>query len=162
MTRSGFEGHLDEPALEAWGRDIGAGYTPGLVIALSGPLGAGKSTLARAIGRGAGITRAMPSPTFNLVLGYRLPAGGRLLHFDLYRLARPEAEVADLGWEELGAADTLAVIEWADRASGILPGDRWDVALAFPPEGRARRSVRAESVGRPGPLPLPEPDSVRT
>ena len=66
---------VTEPELAAWGRRIGAEARPPVFIGLKGPMGAGKSVLARAIGAGAGVREAMPSPTFNLVFRYA-PAEG--------------------------------------------------------------------------------------
>jgi tRNA threonylcarbamoyl adenosine modification protein YjeE len=149
-----WEGALGERALEAWGGAIGAARPLGAVLCLQGPLGAGKSTLARAIGRGAGVEAVMPSPTFNLVFAYPLPGGGRLLHFDLYRITSP-SEVHDLGWDELGDRGALALVEWPERAAPLLPGDRWDVRLSNDPGAPDRRGVRVHRVGDPPPLPLP-------
>ena len=149
-----YAGTLDEAALRDWGRSIGARPPLGAALCLYGPLGAGKSTLARAIGRGGGVQAPMPSPTFNLVYGYELGGGGRLLHFDLYRVRSPD-EVASLGWEEVGTGDALAVIEWPERAGALLPADRWDVKLAIASGRPDLRDVRVIRVGAPAPLPMP-------
>src|SRR5262245_48501647 len=71
---------LTEPALEAWGRRIGAQTELPFVLALRGELGAGKSVLARAVARGAGVTGSMPSPTFNLLFQYETERA-QVLHF---------------------------------------------------------------------------------
>lgn len=149
-----FVGALEEADLRAWGRAIGGAAALGGVLCLSGPLGAGKSTLARAIGRGAGVAGTMPSPTFNLVFVYDLPGGGRLLHCDLYRV-KDSDELAGLGWDEVGGGDVLAVIEWPERADGLLPPDRWEVRLGLAPGRPDLRRVRVTRVGAPPPLPLP-------
>ena len=149
-----FVGALEEAELADWGRSIGARPPLGSALCLYGPLGAGKSTLARAIGRGGGVETAMPSPTFNLVYGYDLAGGGRMLHFDLYRVDDSD-ELAGLGWEEVGAGDVLAVIEWAERANDRLPGARWDVRLELAPGRPDLRRVCVTKVGSPPPLPLP-------
>lgn len=149
-----YAGTLDEAALTDWGRSIGARPPLGSALCLYGPLGAGKSTLARAIGRGGGVEPPMPSPTFNLVYGYELAGGARLLHFDLYRLRTP-GEVAALGWEEVGDRDALAVIEWPERAGSLLPADRWDVHLDVAAGRPELRRVRVIRVGAPPSLPLP-------
>lgn len=149
-----FAGALAEAQLRAWGRAIGDAAPLGAVLCLSGPLGAGKSTLARAIGRGAGVAGNMPSPTFNLVFAYDLPGDGRLLHFDLYRVEDSD-EVAGLGWEEVGDGDVLAVIEWPERAGGLLPTERWDVALGMAAGRPTVRRLQVTRVGEPPPLPLP-------
>jgi len=149
-----FAAALEEAELADWGRSIGARPPLGSALCLYGPLGAGKSTLARAIGRGGGVETAMPSPTFNLVYGYDLAGGGRMLHFDLYRV-EDSGELAGLGWEDVGDVDVLAVIEWAERAGGLLPAERWDVRLERAPGRPDLRRVRVTRVGAPPPLPLP-------
>ncbi|HST63419.1 MAG TPA: tRNA (adenosine(37)-N6)-threonylcarbamoyltransferase complex ATPase subunit type 1 TsaE, partial [Longimicrobium sp.] len=114
------EAVLSEEALARWGRRIGEGARTPLVVALRGDLGAGKSTLARAVVQGAGVDGDVPSPTFNLVFRYDTPWGVQVHHLDLYRLEDP-AEVWELGWSELGGADDLVLIEWPQRAEALLP-----------------------------------------
>src|SRR4051794_40107578 len=94
---------------EAWGRDAESG----LVIALSGDLGAGKTQLVKGIARGLGIATRVHSPTFTLVNVY---TGGRLTlyHLDLYRLDTPE-QILSAGLEEYLRPEGVAVIEWAER-----------------------------------------------
>lgn len=147
---------LDEAELAAWGRRLGAEVGAPLVIALRGDLGAGKTTLARAIVRGAGVTGAVPSPTFNLLFLYAASGGRTIRHFDLYRLEAPE-EVWELGWEELGAPGDLVLIEWPERAEALLPSPRWEIALEEDAAG-SRRRVRFREIGSPSPIPLPLPD----
>jgi tRNA threonylcarbamoyl adenosine modification protein YjeE len=141
---------VTQPELEAWGERIGREVGLPTVLALSGELGAGKSTLARAVARGAGVEGSVPSPTFNLLFAYETPRA-RVLHLDLYRLERPE-EVWELGWEEFGQGRDLVLIEWPDRARELLPVPRWEVVLEEVADP-ARRAVRVEPVGRPAPLP---------
>ena len=154
------EAELTEEEMEAWGRRVGREAAPPLVLALRGDLGAGKSTLARAIARGAGIEGPVPSPTFNLLFRYEAPRGVRVAHLDLYRLERPE-EVWELGWAELPAPDELALIEWPERAEGLLPEPRWEVEIeeSVDPD---RRLLSVRPVGAPAPLPaFPTPERVR-
>ena len=94
---------------ECWGR---AAQT-GLVIGLSGDLGAGKTQLVKGLARGLGITARVHSPTFTLVNEY---AGGRLrlFHLDLYRL-ETRGQILAAGLEEYLQPDGVAVIEWAER-----------------------------------------------
>jgi tRNA threonylcarbamoyladenosine biosynthesis protein TsaE len=96
---------------EAWGRDA----KNGLVIALSGDLGAGKTQLVKGLARGLGITTRVHSPTFTLVNIY---TGGRLtlFHLDLYRLETTE-QILSAGVEEYLRPNGVAVIEWAERMS---------------------------------------------
>ncbi len=148
------EAVLTEEALVRWGRRIGAEARTPLVIALRGDLGAGKSTLARAVAHGAGVRGDVPSPTFNLVFRYDTPRGVQVQHLDLYRLEHPD-EVWELGWSELGAADELVLIEWPERAEALLPAPRWEVAIEDEGDPGSRR-VRARAVGDPPPLPEPD------
>lgn len=146
---------LDEAQLVDWGERVGATVEPPAVFALRGELGAGKSVLARAVARGAGVRGPMPSPTFNLLFRYHGDRGLDVVHLDLYRLEDPD-EVWDLGWRELGAGPELVLIEWPERAEALLPADRWDVWLERPgaDEGEGDvRAVRAAARGRAPELP---------
>lgn len=148
---------LTEEQLVAWGHRIGRTVATPVFLAVRGDLGAGKSVLARAIARGAGVTSPMPSPTFNLVFRYS-GTGRTVAHLDLYRLEDPE-EVWELGWRELGAEDEIVVVEWPERAEPLLPRERWDVQLRPGPDA-SLRDVRAQPCGAPPALPdLPQPAS---
>ena len=150
MTERGARGVTRE-RLEAWGRAIGAQAERPLVLALSGPLGAGKSVLARAVARGAGVTASMPSPTFNLVYRYEPADGLEVWHLDLYRLAHAD-EVWELGWQELGEGNQIVLVEWPERAAELLPAARWEVEL-IPEADAERRTVVARRVGDAPDLP---------
>lgn len=128
----------DEVATAALGARLAAAARPGDVIALHGDLGAGKTTLARALIRAlAGPDTEAPSPTFTLVQTYATP-GLAIWHFDLYRLENP-GEARELGLEE--AVDGLAVIEWPERLGRDLPRMRLEVRLSFEGSGRIARLV---------------------
>jgi tRNA threonylcarbamoyladenosine biosynthesis protein TsaE len=144
---------LDEPSMIRWGEAIGRSAVAPLVLTLSGDLGAGKTTLARAIGRGAGVRGAMPSPTYNLLFRYPTDRGFNLVHIDLYRLDR-EDDVWELGWSELPAEDEIVLIEWPARAQGLLPSPRWDVVLTEA-DDPALRTVVLKAVGGPAPIVAP-------
>jgi tRNA threonylcarbamoyladenosine biosynthesis protein TsaE len=120
---------LSEEELVGWGERVGATATAPLVIALRGDLGAGKTTLARAIARGAGVAGPIPSPTYNLLFRYPAARGVDVVHLDLYRLAAAD-EVWALGWSELPGEDDLLLVEWPERAEHLLPRPRWEVHLA--------------------------------
>ncbi|MDD5139142.1 MAG: tRNA (adenosine(37)-N6)-threonylcarbamoyltransferase complex ATPase subunit type 1 TsaE [Verrucomicrobiales bacterium] len=98
---------------EALGERWGRAAEHGLVLALSGDLGAGKTQLVKGIARGLGVTARVHSPTFTLVNEY---GGGRLklFHLDLYRL-ETKAQILSAGVEEFLSPDGVAVIEWAER-----------------------------------------------
>jgi tRNA threonylcarbamoyl adenosine modification protein YeaZ/tRNA threonylcarbamoyl adenosine modification protein YjeE len=147
---------LDQEALEEWGRRIGAEVRAPVFLCLRGELGAGKSVLARAVARGAGVEGTLPSPTYNLQ--FRYPAGGdrTVVHMDLYRLDDPD-ELAALGWEELGAPDEIVLVEWPERAGEMLPDERWEVTLDPPSPDSPLRRVTAHAVGRPSAIPRPGP-----
>ncbi|MEO5510450.1 MAG: tRNA (adenosine(37)-N6)-threonylcarbamoyltransferase complex ATPase subunit type 1 TsaE [Longimicrobiales bacterium] len=143
---------MSQSALEAWGEDIGRSVATPVVIALRGDLGAGKSVLARAVARGAGVVGAMPSPTFNLLYRY---TGRRatVVHLDLYRL-EIENDVWELGWRELGSGDEIVLAEWPERAENLLPADRWEITLS-PGPSEDLRNASMKSFGDVGPLPSP-------
>ena len=129
----------DEDATNRLGAVIAHLLQPGDAVCLWGPLGAGKSTLARGLIRA--LTRAdedVPSPTFTLVQFYET-ADFSLAHFDLYRLTRPD-EVEEIGLDE--ALDQGAVlIEWPERLEGRLPADRLDIEIAMAGEGADEHRV---------------------
>ena len=130
----------DAEATTALGQAIAPLLASGDSLLLYGPLGMGKSTLAR------GLIRALttpdqdvPSPTFTLVQFYE--SDPPVAHFDLYRLTRPE-EAFEIGLDE-ALEDGAAVIEWPERLDGHLPPDRLDIEIAIdlaPDGGEARRA----------------------
>ena len=128
-----------------------------VVFVLRGELGAGKSVLARAIARGAGVTSAMPSPTFNLVYRYA-SRRATVVHIDLYRLDFPD-DVWELGWRELGGGDDIVLLEWPERAEELLPADRWEITLT-PGPASDLRNVAVRPVGVVDQLPMPAPGPV--
>lgn len=142
---------LDEAELARWGGSIGAAVGVPVVIGLSGQLGAGKSVLARAIARGAGVGSTMPSPTYNLVLRYDASEGRSVLHMDLFRLEDPD-DVWELGWSDLGAPGEIALVEWPERAGSLLPPDRLEIRLE-PVADPLLRQVRVDAIGQPPELP---------
>jgi N-acetylmuramate 1-kinase len=122
--------------------DIAAALEPGDLVTLSGDLGAGKTTFARALIRylAGDETIEVPSPTFTLIQNYDLPRFP-LVHADLYRLSGA-AELAELGFDDLPEG-TVVLMEWPDRAAGLLPPDRLDITFTLAPQlGPEVRNVR--------------------
>jgi tRNA threonylcarbamoyl adenosine modification protein YjeE len=123
----------NEEATRRLAADVANMLEPGDFIALSGDLGAGKTTFVRAMITHLASDAAIevPSPTFTLVQHYDLPRF-RVVHADLYRVAGAD-ELAELGLDE--TADCVVMMEWPDRAGGALPQDRIDIAFALAPQG---------------------------
>lgn len=117
-----------EADTERLGRALAEALRPGSVVALVGPLGAGKTFLVRALAAGLAIDpRSVASPTFVLIHEYR---GGRLplYHFDAYRLSDAR-QFTELGVEEYFRGQGVSVVEWADRVPECLPGDRLEIRI---------------------------------
>jgi tRNA threonylcarbamoyladenosine biosynthesis protein TsaE len=126
----------DEGATIAFGQEM-LGALPddlaGWTLLLSGELGAGKSTFARAFIKAAGHKGAVPSPTYTLVEPYNLPSGN-IYHVDLYRVSS-EDELRYLGWNELDNGCRL--VEWPDRAPGLTSQADLSVTLCYEGDGRS-------------------------
>lgn len=122
----------DAEATRALGQQIASLAYPGLVLALQGELGAGKTTLAQGIGLGLSVAEQVRSPTFIIMALYegRLP----LVHADLYRLG-DESELVELGLEE-HLRQGVTLIEWSERFPELLPEDHLRVLLQDRAEGR--------------------------
>jgi tRNA threonylcarbamoyladenosine biosynthesis protein TsaE len=119
----------DESGTGALGAALGRALAGGGLVALVGPLGAGKTRLVQAIAGALGADRRMVnSPTFVLIQEYA--AGISIYHFDTYRLRNVD-EFLDLGVDELFASGGLCLIEWADRVAGVLPPDHLRVEIVI-------------------------------
>jgi tRNA threonylcarbamoyladenosine biosynthesis protein TsaE len=130
---------VDLAATEVLAGQLAARARAGDVIALTGGLGMGKTSFARAFIHarpGGASVSEVPSPTFTLVQVYELP-GAPVWHFDLYRLARDE-DAYELGIEE-AFATAISLIEWPDRLGALLPADRLDVEFFSGPAAESRR-----------------------
>ena len=123
----------DLAAMETLGERIAARLRPGDVVALSGPLGSGKTTLARSIIAALGHRGEVPSPTFTIIESYDLEPP--LVHADFYRLERPQ-EAEELGLDDYREGAAL-IAEWPERAGGFAhePGCL-SVALEVADHGR--------------------------
>jgi len=129
---------------ERLGMKLAKVLKPGSVVALCGDLGAGKTTLTKAIAKGLGITSLVTSPTFTIIHEYK---EGRLpfYHFDVYRLD-DEEELHELGYEEYFYGDGVSVVEWADRVEGCLPKDAIRIKI-FYGDGENERIFHIENIG---------------
>lgn len=110
---------LREPELAAWGADFARTLPIPACVTLSGELGAGKTTLVRAIASALGVTEPVTSPTYALVHEYRAP-GTPVLHVDLYRLEHA-GQLPQIGWEDLLQSRAVMLVEWPERAHAALP-----------------------------------------
>ena len=132
---------LTEAELRAWGESLGQASSAPLVIALSGDLGTGKTTLSQAICRGYGVKEEVTSPTYALVHQYTSPRSP-VYHIDLYRLDSPE-QLTNLGWDDIIASNALVIVEWPDRAGDRLPPDHVPIDLEYAPGDDAHRILLA-------------------
>jgi len=140
----------DEAATQALGRLLAPLLLPGMVVWLNGDLGAGKTTLTRALLRGVGYAGLVKSPTYTLVEVYVV---SRLYwyHFDFYRFNEPE-EFDDAGLGDYFRKDAVCLVEWPEKAAGFVPVA--DLALAFcfaeadPEAGRDVDLVAHSEAGR--------------
>lgn len=133
----------DAEATAALGTRLAGQLPQRAVVHLHGDLGAGKSTLARALLRALGVTGTIRSPTYTLVEQYPLADGGTALHLDLYRIGDP-GELEFLG---LDGEPRLWLVEWPARGQGALPAADLDVELAVEHAGRRCRLVPRTPVG---------------
>jgi tRNA threonylcarbamoyladenosine biosynthesis protein TsaE len=128
----------------AIGQALGSHAQPGAMLALIGPLGAGKTELAKGVAEGLGVTSVVNSPTFVLMNEHsgRL----RLFHIDAYRLDDPEEAVAAGLFDDRQAAG-VAVVEWADRLADRLPAERLELTLVPESDGSDRRRISWRALG---------------
>jgi len=132
-----------EAATRNFARRVGAAARPGLVVALVGDLGAGKTRLVQSAAEGLGVDPSVVnSPTFVLIQEYagRLP----VYHFDTYRL-KDSDEFLELGADEYLSSDGVCFVEWADRMDEVLPADR--LTIQFEITGETTRTLRLSAGG---------------
>jgi tRNA threonylcarbamoyladenosine biosynthesis protein TsaE len=137
------QGHLavSEAELVTWGERFGRVAHPPLLVTLTGDLGTGKTTLARAICRGYGVVDEITSPTFALIHEFEA-ARSRVYHLDLYRLRTPE-ELTTIGWDEIVSSEALVLVEWPQRAGNRLPPEHVPILLQHLPNDQSRRLLYA-------------------
>jgi tRNA threonylcarbamoyladenosine biosynthesis protein TsaE len=132
-----------EDDTESLGRALGKALAQGGLVALIGPLGAGKTRLAQSIATALGADRrAVNSPTFVLIQEYA--AALPIFHCDTYRL-RSVDEFLDLGVDEMFQSEGVCLIEWADRVTPVLPADRLQIEIAV--SGATARNFLITALG---------------
>lgn len=128
----------DEAATQALGKSLAHTLVPGLVIFLHGDLGAGKTALTRAMIHVAGFTGNVKSPTYTLAEPYQVKIQSQtttIMHFDLYRMLSAE-EFLDAGFREEFNASNICIVEWPEKADGVLPEPDLNVFLSVAGDGR--------------------------
>ena len=130
----------------ALGAALAARLRGGMVVFLSGELGAGKTTLARGLLRALGYSGRVKSPTYALVELYTV-SRLNFYHFDFYRINDPE-EIAEAGLLEHFRADAVCLVEWPENAAGLLPAPDLCIALAFSGPGRLAEIRANTEAGR--------------
>ena len=134
----------DAAATDRLGEALAETMPPHAVVHLQGELGAGKSTLARALLRALGVQGAIRSPTYTLVERYPLASGGEAWHLDLYRIAGA-SELEFLGLDSTEAV--LWLVEWPERGRGGLPSEDLVITLEVDGSGRRVRLASASPAG---------------
>lgn len=135
----------DPSSTDQLGRSLAASLPPQAVVHLRGQLGAGKSSLARALLRGLGVQGAIRSPTYTLVERYPLSTGGEAWHLDLYRIGDP-GELEYLGLD--GEDPVLWLVEWPERGRGHLPPPDLLIELAVEKDGRSAQLLPQTPMGQ--------------
>jgi tRNA threonylcarbamoyladenosine biosynthesis protein TsaE len=130
---------VDETATLALGRLLAPALRPGMVVWLDGDLGAGKTTLVRALLGALGHAGPVKSPTYTLVELY-VVSSLYLYHFDFYRFTDPK-EFLDAGLDEYFRDDSVCLVEWPDQAAGFVPPADLVVRLRFPDGASASRRI---------------------
>lgn len=136
----------DEAATARLGRELAPLLKPGMVVWLDGELGAGKTTLTRALLRALGHTGPVKSPTYTLVEVY-VVSSIYWYHFDFYRFNHPE-EFEDAGLGEYFRDDAVCLVEWPEKAAGYVPSPDLALVFRFAGDGRQLELVAASAEGK--------------
>lgn len=110
---------------------------PKKVILFHGPMGAGKTTLIKALAKKLGVTETTSSPTFSLVNEYKINNLDNLYHFDVYRL-KDESEALDFGIEDYLYSGNWCFIEWPDKIPNLLPDEYSEIFISILPDGKRK------------------------
>lgn len=132
---------VSESELVEWGDHLGRSSSPPLLVTITGELGAGKTTLAKAICRGYGVAEDVTSPTYSIVQQYSSERS-TVYHVDLYRLESSD-QLTNIGWDELVSAHALVLVEWPERAGARLPRNHLPIDLSYVPDDPSRRILLA-------------------
>ena len=128
------------------GAELASVIQLGDVIEFVGDLGGGKTTFIKGLARGLGIKQTVTSPTYNIQRSYKIPSGGTLEHYDLYRLGEDEILLEEMR-EVLAAGDAVVVVEWADHFRESLRDDRFIVEAHFIDENTRRYDISGTGAG---------------
>lgn len=124
------------------GRDLSALLRLGDVVEFVGDLGGGKTTMIKGIAQGLGITQTVTSPTYNIQRSYRIPDGGTLEHYDLYRLGDDEILLSEMR-EVIEFGQSIICVEWANHFGEHLLSDRFVVRIRHIDEDRREIDIQA-------------------
>ena len=127
------QGH--NPERMSWEGNVRQDPFHSLIIELIGDVGAGKTTFVRGLAKGLGITESITSPSFTISKSYAIPTGGRLIHYDFYRLPNPGLMADDLQ-ENLADPANVVVIEWGESISDLLPKEHIKITINYTDTGR--------------------------
>ena len=125
---------------EAVGEKLSGLVKSGVVVALFGGLGAGKTAFTRGFCRGFGVSDTVTSPTYTIVNEYQNDDGRELFHFDMYRLPSSEA-LFDIGWEDYLSRGGICVLEWSEHVEDALPPGSLRVSIEPVAELPDRRKI---------------------
>jgi len=125
------------------GQKIAQKLNGGEVLCLYGPLGAGKTVLAKGLGQGLGVTEEITSPTFNLIQEYDLEDGLKFVHMDLYRLRHPE-EAEVIGVTDYFRENYICLIEWPEIIEDYLPQDKLTIRIEG--SGELPRTIETDNI----------------